>query len=75
MDKKAVVHIGWMKLEPTIQSEVSQKEKHPYSILRWSWSTWVSSFDKSQGNFGSLAFVTLGQRGGPGTCGGFAGPY
>ena len=23
----------WMKLEPTIQSEVSQKEKHPYSIL------------------------------------------
>ena len=23
----------WMKLEPIIQSEVSQKEKHPYSIL------------------------------------------
>ena len=23
----------WMKLEPTIQSEVSQKEKHQYSIL------------------------------------------
>ena len=23
----------WVKLEPTIQSEVSQKEKHQYSIL------------------------------------------
>ena len=23
----------WMKLDPTIQSEVSQKEKHQYSIL------------------------------------------
>ena len=23
----------WMKLEPIIQSEVSQKEKHRYSIL------------------------------------------
>ena len=27
------VLMRWMKLEPTIQSEVSQKEKHPYSIL------------------------------------------
>ena len=25
--------IRWMKLEPIIQSEVSQKEKHQYSIL------------------------------------------
>jgi len=25
----------WMKLEPTIQSAVSQKEKHQYSIVRW----------------------------------------
>ena len=24
----------WMNLEPIIQSEVSQKEKHQYSILR-----------------------------------------
>ena len=24
----------WMKLEPIIQSEVSQKEKHQYTILR-----------------------------------------
>ena len=23
----------WMKLEPIVQSEVSQKEKHQYSIL------------------------------------------
>ena len=48
MDKKAVVHeyysamkknafesvlMRWMKLEPITQSEVSQKEKHQYSIL------------------------------------------
>ena len=48
MDKKAVVHIHngaikkntfesvlkrWMKLEPIIQSEVSQKEIHQYIIL------------------------------------------
>ena len=48
MDTKAVVHIQysatkkntfesvlmrWMILEPIIQSEVSQKEKHQYSIL------------------------------------------
>ena len=42
-DKKAEVHIKknafesvlvrWMKLEPIIQSEVIQKEKHQYSIL------------------------------------------
>ena len=28
-----LVLIRWMKLEPIIQSEVSQKEKHQYSIL------------------------------------------
>ena len=47
MDKEVVVHIHnamkrntfesvlmrWMKLEPIIQSEVSQKEKYQYSIL------------------------------------------
>ena len=27
----------WMKLEPIIQSEVSQKEKHQYSILTHIW--------------------------------------
>ena len=27
------VLIRWMKLEPTIESEVSQKEKHQYNIL------------------------------------------
>ena len=27
------VLMRWMKLEPIIQSEVSQKEKHRYSIL------------------------------------------
>ena len=28
------VLMRWMKLEPIIQNEVSQKEKHQYSILR-----------------------------------------
>ena len=27
------VLMRWMKLQPIIQSEVSQKEKHPYNIL------------------------------------------
>ena len=27
------VLVRWMKLEPVIQSEVSQKEKHQHSIL------------------------------------------
>ena len=27
------VLMRWMKLEPVIQSEVSQKEKHQYNIL------------------------------------------
>ena len=31
--KRWQVLIRWMKLEPIIQSEVSQKEKHQYSIL------------------------------------------
>ena len=31
------VLMKWMKLEPIIQSEVSQKEKHQYSILMQSW--------------------------------------
>ena len=29
----ASVVMRWMKLEPIAQSEVSQKEKHQYSIL------------------------------------------
>ena len=30
----------WMKLEPMIQSEVSQKEKHQYSILMHKCEIW-----------------------------------
>ena len=30
-----LVLMRWMKLEPIIQSEVSQKEKHQYSILTY----------------------------------------
>ena len=32
-DASDSVLVRWMKLEPVIQSEVSQKEKHQYSIL------------------------------------------
>ena len=33
------VLMRWMKLEPIIQSEVSQKEKHQYSILTYIYGT------------------------------------
>ena len=32
-NKFELVLMRWMKLEPIIQSEVSKKEKHQYSIL------------------------------------------
>ena len=32
------VQMRWMKLEPLIPSEVSQKEKHQYSILTHMWN-------------------------------------
>ena len=32
------VLVRWMKLEPIIQSEVNQKEKHQYSILTHIWN-------------------------------------
>ena len=35
MDKRAVVLMKWMNLEPILQSEVSQKEKHQYTILMY----------------------------------------
>ena len=38
-----------------------------WHTLRWSWPTWVSSFSKCTGTLGSMAFATLGHRGGPGT--------
>ena len=34
-----------MKLEPIIQSEVSQKEKHQYSILTHIYGTWKDGND------------------------------
>ena len=38
--------------------------QHINHTLRWSWSTWVSSFSKRRGTLGSMAFATLGRRGG-----------
>ena len=32
------VLMRWVKLEPIIQSEVSQKEKHQYSIYAYIWN-------------------------------------
>ena len=37
------VLMRWMKLEPIIQSELSQNEKHQYSILTYIWNLEWSS--------------------------------
>ena len=39
------VLMRWMKLEPIIQSEVSQKEKHQYSILTHIYEIWKDGSD------------------------------
>ena len=39
------VLMRWMKLKPVIQSEVSQKEKDPYSILTHIYGTYKDSND------------------------------
>ena len=39
------VLMKWMKLEPIIQSEVSQKEKHQYSILTHIYGMYKDSND------------------------------
>ena len=39
------VLLRWMKLEPIIQSEVSQKEKHQYSILTHIYGIWKDGND------------------------------
>ena len=40
-----LVLMRWMKLEPVIQSEVSQKEKHQYSILAHIYGIWKDGND------------------------------
>ena len=39
------VLMRWVKLEPIIQSEVSQKEKHHYSILTHIYGIWKDGND------------------------------
>ena len=39
------VLMRWVKLEPIIQSEVSQKEKHQYSILTRIYGIWKDGND------------------------------
>ena len=39
------VLMRWMKLEPIIQSEVSQKEKHQYSVLTHIYGIWKDGND------------------------------
>ena len=39
------VLMRWMKLEPIIQSEVSQKEKHQYSILMHAYGIYKDNND------------------------------
>ena len=40
-----LVLMRWMKLEPIIQSEVSQKEKHQYNILMHIYGIWKDGND------------------------------
>ena len=40
-----LVLMRWMKLEPIIQSEVSQKEKYQYSILMHIYEIWKDGND------------------------------
>ena len=40
-----IVLMKWMKLEPIIQSEVSQKGKHQYSILTHIYGIWKFAND------------------------------
>ena len=42
------VLMRWMKLEPIIQSEVSQKEKHQYSILTHIYGIWKDGNGKPE---------------------------
>jgi len=39
------VLMKWIKLEPIIQSEVSQKEKHQYSILTHTYGIYKDGHD------------------------------
>ena len=39
------VLMRWMKLEPIIQSEVSRKEEHQYSILTYIYGIWKDGND------------------------------
>ena len=54
--------MGWMKLEPTIQSEVSQKEKHQYSILTHIWTSLVAQMVKRLPTMWETWVRTLGQE-------------
>ena len=40
-----LVLMRWMKLEPIIQSEVSRKEKHQYSIIAHIFGIWKDGND------------------------------
>ena len=52
----------WMKLEPIIQSEVSQKEKHQYSILTHIWTSLVAQMVKRLPTMWETWVRTLGQE-------------
>ena len=56
--------MSWMKLEPTIQSEVSQKEKHQYSILTMalhsSTLSWKIPWTEEPGRLQSMGLLRVG---------------
>ena len=62
------VLMRWMKPEPIIQSEVSQKEKHQYSILTHIYGIWKDGNDNPVGEIAKetqmnrTVFRTLWER-------------
>ena len=40
------VLMRWIKLEPIIQSEVSQKEKHQYSVYGYIWNAYIWNLER-----------------------------
>ena len=54
------VLMRWMKLEPVIQSKVSQKEKHQYNILAHISLAWKIPWMEEPGRLQSMGSLGVG---------------